>query len=67
MDPIIKRMLRKDPLQRQQTAEDVIADLETLKTPGSGSSGRKRERIETERLQSGAKLGPYAIVKAIGS
>ncbi|MDP9362161.1 MAG: protein kinase, partial [Acidobacteriota bacterium] len=67
VDPIIKRMLRKDPLQRQQTAEDVIVDLETLKTPSSGSSGRKRERIETERLRSGAKLGPYAIVRAIGS
>ncbi|MDP9360937.1 MAG: serine/threonine-protein kinase [Acidobacteriota bacterium] len=33
----------------------------------AGRSGRKRERIETERLQSGAKLGPYAIAKAIGS
>ena len=60
-------MLRKDPLQRQQTAEEVIADLETLKTPSSGSSGRKRERVETERLRNGAKLGPYAIVRAIGS
>ena len=37
IDRIIKKMLRKDPLQRYATTDEVIAELEVLKTPSSGS------------------------------
>ena len=67
VDRIVKRMLRKDPLQRYQTVEEVLHDLEPLKTPSSGSSERKRATAAHQQLKSGAKLGPYQIVKPIGS
>nr|MDP9362158.1 protein kinase [Acidobacteriota bacterium] len=66
LDRIIKRMLRKDPLQRYQTASEVLSDLEPLKTPSSGSGPRKRA-TERQKLLSGAKLGPYRIEKPLGS
>ena len=67
VDRIIKRMLRKDPLQRYQSVDEVLADLELLKIPSSGSTERRRARIEQPRLKSKAKLGPYEIVKPLGS
>ncbi|HEY5610812.1 MAG TPA: protein kinase [Thermoanaerobaculia bacterium] len=66
-DRIVKRMLRKDPLQRYQTIAEVLADLEPLKTPSSGSSAKKRVAAGRQLLRSGAKLGPYQIVKPVGS
>jgi serine/threonine protein kinase/Tol biopolymer transport system component len=67
-DRVIKRMLRKDPLQRYQTVDEVIADLQWLKSPTS-STERKRQRLasSSQRLRTGAKLGPYQIVKPLGS
>ena len=56
IDRIIKRMLRKDPLQRYQTVDEVLADLRGKRAP-----------VEQQRLKSGAKLGPYQIIKPIGS
>src|ERR1041385_2753424 len=68
LDRIIKRMLRKDPLQRYQTVDEVLADLEPLKAPSSGTSARRRSAsAEHHRLRSGARLGPYQIVKPIAS
>ncbi|HEY5611793.1 MAG TPA: protein kinase, partial [Thermoanaerobaculia bacterium] len=66
LDPIIKRMLRKDPLQRYQTASEVLSELEPLKTPSSGA-GAPRRATERQKLRSGAKLGPYQIEKPLGS
>src|SRR2546421_6942439 len=45
VDRIIKRMLRKDPLQRYQSIEEVLHDLEPLETPSSGASERKRTTV----------------------
>ncbi|HEY5611611.1 MAG TPA: serine/threonine-protein kinase, partial [Thermoanaerobaculia bacterium] len=66
LDPIIKRMLRKDPLQRYQTTSEVLSELEPFRTPSSGSEGRKRA-TQRQKLLSGAKLGPYRIEKPLGS
>ncbi|HLE57355.1 MAG TPA: protein kinase, partial [Rhodothermia bacterium] len=66
LDPIIKRMLRKDPLQRYQNVSEVLSDLEPLKTPSSGA-GAPRRATERQKLRSGAKLGPYQIEKPLGS
>src|SRR5207302_8149302 len=57
VDRIIKRMLRKDPLQRYQTIEEVLADL----------AGNRAAIEQHQQLKGGAKLGPYQIVKLIGS
>jgi len=56
IDRIVKRMLRKDPLQRYQSVSELLADLAAKQAPA-----------EHQRLKNGAKLGPYEIVKPIGS
>ena len=55
VDRIIKRMLRKDPLQRYQSVDEVLADLLARRAP-----------VEQQELRGGAKLGSYEIVKSIG-
>jgi eukaryotic-like serine/threonine-protein kinase len=68
IDRIIKKMLRKDPLQRYASTDEVIAELEVLRTPssGSGKSGPRSTKVR-EPLRAGAKLGPYEIVEPLGS
>jgi serine/threonine protein kinase/Tol biopolymer transport system component len=68
LDRIIRKLLRKDPLQRYQTAEEVLAELETLRAPssGSGKSGPRASKPR-ESLRTGARLGPYEIVEPLGS
>jgi eukaryotic-like serine/threonine-protein kinase len=68
VDRIIKKMLRKDPLQRYASTDEVIAELEVLRTPssGSGKSGPRSTKVR-EPLRAGAKLGPYEIVEPLGS
>jgi serine/threonine protein kinase/Tol biopolymer transport system component len=56
-DRIIKRMLRKDPLQRYQTIDEFLADL----------LERKRSRLEKHVLPSGARLGPYEILMPVST
>ncbi|PYQ28620.1 MAG: hypothetical protein DMF56_15405 [Acidobacteria bacterium] len=56
-DRIIKRMLRKDPLQRYQTIDEFLADL----------LERKRSRVDKHQLPNGARLGPYEIVKPVST
>jgi len=63
LDRVYKRMLRKDPMQRYQTADEVLADLEPFKAGSISSSARPA--AERERLKSGARLGPYQIVSPI--
>ncbi|MCM2315096.1 MAG: protein kinase, partial [Thermoanaerobaculia bacterium] len=70
LDRLVKKLLRKDPLQRYQTAEEVIAELEALERPGSGSGsgkGGSRATRSREALRSGARLGPYEIAEPLGS
>ncbi len=68
LERIVKKLLRKDPLQRYQTAEEVLAELETLRAPssGSGKSGPRASKPR-EPLRSGARLGPYEIAETLGS
>jgi eukaryotic-like serine/threonine-protein kinase len=68
IDRIIKKMLRKDPLQRYACTDDVIAELGVLRAPSSGSptSGPRLARLR-EPLRAGAKLGPYEIIEPLGS
>jgi serine/threonine protein kinase/dienelactone hydrolase len=68
LDRIVRKLLRKDPLQRYQTAEELVAALETLRAPSSGS-GRSspREAKPREPMLAGARLGPYEIVEPLGS
>ncbi|MCM2317113.1 MAG: serine/threonine protein kinase, partial [Thermoanaerobaculia bacterium] len=68
LERIVKKLLRKDPLQRCQTADEVLAELETLRVPnlGSAKSGARAARPR-ECLRSGARLGPYEIVELLGS
>ncbi|MCM2315430.1 MAG: protein kinase, partial [Thermoanaerobaculia bacterium] len=68
IDRIIKKMLRKDPRQRYSSAAEVIAELEVLRTPssGSGRSGPRSAKLR-EPLRAGAKLGPYEVVEPLGS
>jgi serine/threonine protein kinase/TolB-like protein/Tfp pilus assembly protein PilF len=68
LDRIIRKLLRKDPLQRYQTAEEVLAELEALRAPssGSGKSGPRASKPR-ESLRAGARLGPYEIVEPLGS
>ena len=67
VDRIVKRMLRKDPLQRYQTSEELLHDLKPLKKPSLVLPSQQRIAAEQHRLKSGAKLGPYEIVKPIGA
>ncbi|MCM2315405.1 MAG: protein kinase, partial [Thermoanaerobaculia bacterium] len=68
LERVVRKLLRKDPLQRYQNADEVIAELEALRSPGSGSgkSGPRAMR-EREALRAGSRLGPYEIVEALGS
>jgi eukaryotic-like serine/threonine-protein kinase len=68
LDRIVRKMLRKDPLQRYQSAGEILADIEPLRAPSSGS-GRSAPRATKPRepLRSGARLGPYEIVEPLGS
>jgi serine/threonine protein kinase/Tol biopolymer transport system component len=68
LDRIVRKLLRKDPLQRYQGADEVIAELEGVRKPdsGSGKSGGRESR-EREAMRTGARLGPYEIVEPLGS
>ena len=68
LDVLIKRMLRKDPLQRYQSIEEVLAGLSSLVSSGSGPESRGRiPHAGRERFRSGARLGPYEISGPLGS
>ncbi|MFA6954656.1 MAG: protein kinase [Thermoanaerobaculia bacterium] len=68
LERIIRKMLRKDPLQRYQSADELLVEFDPLRTPSSGPTrslpGPARPR---ESLRAGARLGPYEIVEPIGS
>ncbi|MFA6958061.1 MAG: protein kinase [Thermoanaerobaculia bacterium] len=68
LDRIVKKLLRKDPLQRYQASEEVIGDLAAL-VPSHDSGGKAAPRPASDRemLRSGARLGPYEIVEPLGS
>jgi serine/threonine protein kinase/formylglycine-generating enzyme required for sulfatase activity/dienelactone hydrolase len=68
LERIVKKLLRKDPLQRHQTADELIVELAAL-APSNGAVVKIASRGEAERelLRSGARLGPYEIVEPLGS
>ncbi|MFA6954655.1 MAG: protein kinase [Thermoanaerobaculia bacterium] len=68
LDRIVKKLLRKDPLQRYQMAEELLRELEALRAPSSGS-GKSSPRASKPReaLRAGARLGPYEIAEPLGS
>jgi len=69
LERILRKMLRKDPAQRYQRAEEVLVDLDPLRTPCSGRmrSPGSRPARPRESLRAGARLGPFEIVEPIGS
>jgi eukaryotic-like serine/threonine-protein kinase len=68
LERIVKKLLRKDPLQRYQAADELLAELEALRAPSSGSGkAGSRGSKSREALRAGARLGPYEIVEPLGS
>jgi serine/threonine protein kinase/sugar lactone lactonase YvrE len=67
VDRIVKRMLRKDPLRRYQTSEELLQDLKPLKKPSLVLPAQQRIAAGQNRLKSAARLGPYEIVRPIGT
>ncbi|MCM2314860.1 MAG: protein kinase [Thermoanaerobaculia bacterium] len=68
LDAIVRKLLRKDPAQRYQSAEELLTDLGTLREQRSGATRpTAAPRREREILRAGAMLGPYQIVGLIGS
>jgi len=63
LDRVIKRMLRKDPLQRYQSADEVLRELRPFKKSSLTVPALKGPTHEP--LKRGAKLGPYEIVKSV--
>ncbi|MCM2314861.1 MAG: protein kinase, partial [Thermoanaerobaculia bacterium] len=68
LDRIVKKLLRKDPLQRYRAADELLTELDALRAPASGGtrSGPGVDR-KLEPLCAGAKIGPYEIVEPLGS
>lgn len=70
LERLVKRMLRKDPLQRIASAADVAAELEAFRRPESSGAGRGARKPPSglrEQMKRGARLGPYEVVEPLGS
>jgi serine/threonine protein kinase/Tol biopolymer transport system component len=65
---ILKKLLRKDPAQRYQSAEELLSEFDPLRTSGPAIVRSPSQPVRRrEGLLAGAKLGPYEIVEPIGS